>query len=222
MTTNIEAPDTASIAHSRQSGRVLSYGLHRPLVEEGTEAKIYYVLSQATGDDSMACNLQPRDMYGWMILREIDTGVEFSILPGKPLATVRAAEPIPVEDLELTPDWSVPEIHYDSDTAKWWRFYTPWIQEAIDRGVALARHNSVSVERVRVSRFVSIEDERYEECVISFYSRSNRSSLIAFSPTLAEKLGEWIDSQSELVPEEIEDLLSFEILPMEFWRDVRS
>lgn len=226
MTTNIEAIGTY-VGSTRQPRRITWFGRHSSVVEEGTVTPIIHAyISDSLDNDSTACNLLPNDRYGWIILQETDLPVELTIQPRGSLhaaqVEARSNSPISVGDDQVPSDWAALEVHYDPDTVKWWRFYSPWIQEAIDRGVALGRQNAVTVERVRVSRFASLEDEGYEECVLSFYSHSSRSNLLAFSPVLAEKLGEWRDNHLEFVPEEIGDLLSFEVMPMEFWRDVRS
>src|SRR4030042_114730 len=112
-----------------------------------------------------------------------------------------------------------PYVYYDPDVLREISKSLPVINEVINLGIVLGKKQMVPIAKVRISRFVSMENPTYKELVASFFSSAPQEQLIEFFPLLAQEVGDWrrlqSDSQQYMLSQ-----LSVEVMPLEFWEDV--
>jgi hypothetical protein len=178
-------------------------------------------------NDSTTNKIRPTEIQTWLVALDLAGPGGFAFnLAGTLLTSdqlLRLSEIVPCSHLAES-GYSLPsgpEITHEAEIIEEFGAYQPWIAEVIDAALASASQHEVNVARVKVSKFTSMEDANYKECVITFYSPSNWQKLIDFSPVLADILDDWRQNQFDFVRTGIANLLSIEIRPMEFWKDVR-
>ncbi len=99
--------------------------------------------------------------------------------------------------------------------------FRPFIHEIVELIAAEGERCHVPIRRVRVHLFSSREVPNYQETVITFFSDAGEDRIIDFFPRLAEATGVWRRQQKGIAREGFAEQLAVDIMPLEFWDDVR-
>ena len=113
-----------------------------------------------------------------------------------------------------------PKIVYSDEALEQIGLLKAIVEKGVEIGVGLADAYGAPVDRACVYKFTSIEDPSYSEIVLAFYSAADRERLSDLFLIVAQGVGEWAHEQQDEAVRALTELVSTDVLPLEFWPDV--